>query len=649
MSIKKNKPSNRLNQSMREERGSIVLLSGLLIVLILALAGLAIDFGQAAGFHRKLQQAADIGVREIVRGKDPTQVTDLICSQVQLYVDCSNVNVTTRENDDIVTLRIESSHDNLFGNLYRRFGGASAFAVSVEAQARKFCSAPDNEESRWQAKTESCPAGQTGLISFEQEQTRHTFCASETANVNWSEWQDTQNKRNVVNTCQSEQASCSSVTERFRWSETREIACEPGTGQGLNLIQVRQVSRASCPEYQDNPVWSDWEDVVPAQTQPVSNSCTAKCSPVTQERWVSRTRSKWCPGSGINGTETFLMKQERNSWCNSDTRIWNEWWDANVERDHRNNCAYGGKSWTTPGTYNWVVPEGVTKISVLAIGGGASGTIAGTSAGTFRFSPGGNSTVNTGQIYVSANGGGSSVPKSGEFYMRPGNEGGCGGAKQGGYCGGNGGEGRQMNVNGLDLVGGGGGGGGGGYYFGNGHGAFNRAWNNDSPASGGGGGGGNRGNVSGGGGGGVGIYGYSSDGQPGGRGGSNGTNGGAESHVLNTVSRVIAGAAGGSAGGGGGGVPVIPTDSAVDLNRGFAGGGGELSYWNLIPVTPGASVSVIVGAGGASQNYKAEIGGVAFDIISGEGGSGAVRFIWGTNEWGGDRIFPQQNTGKEME
>lgn len=634
---------------MREEQGSIVLLSGLLIILILALAGLAVDFGRAAGFHRKLQQAADIAVREVVRGKDSTQVTDLICSQMRSYATCDNVNVTMSEADSIVTLRIESSYDNLFGGLYQRFGGTSAFAVSVEAWARRFCSAPDTRESRWQAKTETCPAGQTGLISFEQEQTRSTICTSETADVSWSEWQDTQTRRNVVNTCQAEQTACSSVTERFRWSESREIACAPGTGQGLNLIQVHQVSRAFCPDYQDNAVWSDWKDVVPAETQPVSNSCTATCTSITQERWVSRTRAKWCPSSGTNGTETFLMKQERNSWCNGDTRTWNNWWDANVERDHRNNCAYGGKSWTSAGTYNWTVPEGVTKISVLAIGGGASGTVPGPNPETFRFSPGGNSSANVGQTIVRANGGGSAVPKSGELYTRPGNEGGCGGTKQGGYCGGNGGEGRQMNVSGFDLVGGGGGGGGGGYYFGNGHGAFNRAWNSDSSTSGGGGGGGNRGNVSGGGGGGVGIYGYASDGQPGGRGGSNGTNGGPEIHILNTVSRVITGANGGAAGGGGGGVPVLPIASAVNLNRGFAGGGGELSYWNLIPVTPGASISVVVGAGGASQNYKAEIGGTTYDINSGAGGSGAVRFIWGTNQWGNDRVFPQQNTGKEME
>ena len=36
--------------------------------------------------------------------------------------------------------------------------------------------------------------------------------------------------------------------------------------------------------------------------------------------------------------------------------------------------AYTEKSWTTPGTYTWTVPDGVTKIRVAICGGGGGGT-----------------------------------------------------------------------------------------------------------------------------------------------------------------------------------------------------------------------------------------------------------------------------------
>mgnify|MGYP005619689857 FL=1 len=33
----------------------------------------------------------------------------------------------------------------------------------------------------------------------------------------------------------------------------------------------------------------------------------------------------------------------------------------------------GQAEWTTPGTYNWTVPAGVTEVSILCVGGGGGG------------------------------------------------------------------------------------------------------------------------------------------------------------------------------------------------------------------------------------------------------------------------------------
>lgn len=267
-----------------------------------------------------------------------------------------------------------------------------------------------------------------------------------------------------------------------------------------------------------------------------------------------------------------------------------------------NAVVIGQQAYTTPGTFTWVAPSGVTSVSVVAVGGGGWPTVGcgccGIRAGgggalayinNFTVTPGASYTVvvgaggnygcsgsrNGGVSYFNA--GGATVTAQGA-----GGSSGCtgriGGAWTAGTGGGNGGNGKYSFCTGN-------GGGGAGGYAGNGG-----AGGGLAPAPGAGSGGAGGGGAYGGGGGGVGILGQ----------GSNGTAGN---------SCLSAGTSGGGGGSGG-----ANGQNAVNLGFAYAGGYGG-AY------------------GGGAGQFGSRRGAY--------GGSGAVRIIWP----GTTRQFPSTNTG----
>ena len=251
----------------------------------------------------------------------------------------------------------------------------------------------------------------------------------------------------------------------------------------------------------------------------------------------------------------------------------------------------GQEAFTTAGTFTWVAPAGVTKVSVVAVGGGS---MSGGGLGyknNYTVTPGTSYTVVVGagtagsqsgsSIFVNAStlrGGGASAYTRGTY---TGDGGGCGGGSSGGGGGGAGGYSGAGGNGAYSLNGsagaGGGGGGGAGYYESFCSGCCTFCFNY------------------GGGGGGVGILGQ----------GSNGAGG------------VLSGStANGGGGGSGGNAGVTMTDFC---NFPTAGGG---SY-----------------GGGASCKYASFSG-----IYSvGQGAGGAVRIIWP----GCARSFPSTRTANE--
>jgi hypothetical protein len=260
-----------------------------------------------------------------------------------------------------------------------------------------------------------------------------------------------------------------------------------------------------------------------------------------------------------------------------------------------------GVLFTTVGTHTWTVPDGVTSVNVVAIGGGANGSDGGGIPGggggalawknnisvvpgnTYNVVVGAGSVQDTGALSNQTTVGGYSLFKDASTVYATGGQihdsstaQNVGDRYYTGDGGGLGGEPAQ-------------GGGGAGGYSGDGGtgGGQGNSGSNGSGGGGGGGGGRNTGNyyISGGGGG-VGVYGQGTSGQ----GGNSGLPG-----------------SGGSGGDGGGAGYTVS-------NEGYGGDGGLYG-----------------GGGGAGQNNDSP-------AMGGSGANGAVRIIWGDG-----RSFPSTN------
>jgi hypothetical protein len=258
------------------------------------------------------------------------------------------------------------------------------------------------------------------------------------------------------------------------------------------------------------------------------------------------------------------------------------------------SCVPNTVSFTTPGSYTWTVPDGLTSITVVATGGGGGGGgISGSSAGQ----PGGAGAVVTSTVSVTPDqvlnlvvGGGGGAGANGPF---------VGGPSYYFGAGGGGGGSSDVAAGSNQQVIAGGGGGGGSYAGGAG-----------GNAGGTGGAGGNGGGASafgstGGGGGSGGIGGVAGSGcnGPSCLGGSNG-NGGAGGAGGNNTNTSIPGGSGGSGAGAGAGASV--------QNLGIFNGGGGGGYGG----GGGGGLSAGGGAGGSTGP-----GGTTYAPASNGGGS----------------------------
>lgn len=252
-------------------------------------------------------------------------------------------------------------------------------------------------------------------------------------------------------------------------------------------------------------------------------------------------------------------------------------------------AAAGQQAYTTPGTYSWVAPTGVTSVSVVAVGGGgiiqSGGTDFAGGGGALAYKN--NITVTPGQSYtvvvanrqtVISTPSNSSFTASFGTMTASGANNQTGGAPAGTYDGG-----------------------------GSGGNGSNNAGNNFGP--GGGGAGGYSGN------GGAGGF---NSGNPGaaGTGGAGGGGGGVTAQFTE--------------GGGGGGVGILGEGSNGSGGSGTNPGGGGSGGAN--------------GSGPSGGLYGGGPGNLAVGSPTGLGAAGAVRIIW-AGDSGITRAFPSTNTG----
>ena len=217
-------------------------------------------------------------------------------------------------------------------------------------------------------------------------------------------------------------------------------------------------------------------------------------------------------------------------------------------------CTPGQQAYTTAGTYCWVAPANVKKVSTVAVGagGGAGGAL--TYGNNLAVVPGNSYSLTVGAAAGNVFLGDGGLSKSCISGAGTANGGGTvlGGTSSGGTGGGNGGNGGGNS---------GGGGGAGGYAGNGGAGGSTNGYNGFVGSGGGGGGGGVGYNLcyteyKAGGGGGVGILGQSTNGA-GGVGGSSSNGcggGGGSSGAAGGTSTIYTSAGNGGAYGGGGGI-----------------------------------------------------------------------------------------------
>ena len=333
----------------------------------------------------------------------------------------------------------------------------------------------------------------------------------------------------------------------------------------------------------------------------------------------------------------------------------------------------GSQSYVTTGSYTWVAPAGVCRVSVVAIGGGSGGFPASWYCHNCNPCVAGGISYFINNTTVAGYGGtsGGYCVSGGGTYV--GDGGGAGGGKGGGAGGYSGTGGRSYCI--VGHAGSGGGGGSGGYapygcstgngYGGGGgtgiHGQSCSGAAGATPSSGGGGGGGGGGSRGGNGGkyagrangGGVGGGGYCYGGVSAPAGSNGSSSGGPIATGITTSGGGVGGGGGciffGSTqleGGSGGGGAFGGAGGSAGFSCaycGFSGGGGGLGYKNNITVVPGNSYTVVVGRGGSGgTRWQCPCNhGYGFYGGAGSGGAGAVRIVWP----GDTRQFPSTSVG----
>jgi len=340
---------------------------------------------------------------------------------------------------------------------------------------------------------------------------------------------------------------------------------------------------------------------------PVGSICYWQTSPVGTSTMDSNTVHITSADAGL---KTIYLRALSPQGC------WGEAVSATgIVQD---NCFGMQKTFDVPGTYDWIVPQGVTSISVLCVGGGGNNYLQFGGGGgglryrnnisvvpgeTIQIVVGGAGGTSSFGSFVYANGGMAGLPTG-----APGGSGSSIGGDIGGGDGGSGGSGIFPITTSQSRSSGGGGAGG---YSGNGGNGGHGEWTNSSSGTDGSGGGGGGGGAqhcaaggSAGGGGGVGLFGE----------GTNGIGGQVSIH-------------GSCSGGGGGG-------GSMGQNGEMGNPGLHYAPCYHSPTGQGRANGGQYGGGaGGRRNYDA----------SAIPGNGAVRIIWA----GDERYFPSTRTEDE--
>ncbi|MEW6256576.1 MAG: pilus assembly protein TadG-related protein [Pseudomonadota bacterium] len=174
-----------------DDGGWVAMFAGVVMPAAVLCALGVMDLGRFVALRDSVQAAADSGAREAVRGLAEEAVKQRIRASLEAQAaglgQWESLTVSLSDADaTFATVEVSVSFAGLLP-----YG--SAPMVIGQGRARAFCVPP---ASRWVPVTEACSEGQSGSVSYEQEE--EGFCSSPTSAPGW---RATQNRQNTVSTC----------------------------------------------------------------------------------------------------------------------------------------------------------------------------------------------------------------------------------------------------------------------------------------------------------------------------------------------------------------------------------------------------------------------------------------------------------------
>lgn len=193
--------SDRVGRALVADRGSIAVLAGLLVALLLFGVGAAVDLIRAQDVQAMVQGAARGAARAVVRGATDTQAEAYVQTALLAHAQTtgeggapSAVVTVHRQEQTSVTVTVALPEGSSF-SVFRAMTG-NPLSVSASVTEPFPCVPPP---ARWTPTTQACPDGQSGMISFDQEET--AVCVGAGGPVIWSA---TENRQNYSSTCETD-------------------------------------------------------------------------------------------------------------------------------------------------------------------------------------------------------------------------------------------------------------------------------------------------------------------------------------------------------------------------------------------------------------------------------------------------------------
>lgn len=342
-------PRGRAGLFARDDAGALAATFGVLVVAIVAAAGVAVDYTRAATVQEDLQRASDKALKAVAwyaqeGAVDNTNVQAV--AQQYLERNFKNADATGAPRVLSITMdpvnkvyRIEATvgYSSLFSTVTGVAGSTAGALAEIQGDVNEvppppesYCVAPP-PETRTVEETLACPGGEVGKQVVEQQQRRTASCSNPLGQPVWGGWTNVGAPTEMSNSCS---AACAPQPDQTRWVAGSN-ACPSGQS-GSTTFEKEQKRSSSC-NASNQLVWSAYADTGATRNQ--VSTCSTACTPAAAEtRWTSEVGE--CSG-GLFGSVTWQAEERRTSSCPSATGspVWASWTKTGATRNRTESCS----------------------------------------------------------------------------------------------------------------------------------------------------------------------------------------------------------------------------------------------------------------------------------------------------------------------